>query len=101
MVCCRSLSDGAPIFAQDSGMVGHLASLLVAVPLLWAGLFTVAGLSWLQPGSTGVVGLKEMYRSAGFVKAIRCTQGVLAIVVLAVSVYRTLHHDFIIPISRQ
>jgi hypothetical protein len=65
---------GAPRAAREPGAIGYLASFIVAVPLIWVALFLVAGHSWLRAGSSGKVGLKEMYQSERFVQFMWRTQ---------------------------
>ena len=52
-----------PNVAEQAGIVGHLASVAMAFPLVWVVLFLIAGWSWQRGGGGGRVGLKEMYSS--------------------------------------
>lgn len=76
-----------PVIAQEPGIIGWFAALMFSVPLVFAGLMLIATFSQMRAGSTGRVGLKEMYRSDRFVTLfwrVECSLMLASVVVLIV-----------------
>lgn len=84
-----------PVLAQRPDLIGRLAANAFVVPLIWAVLFSIAGLSSMGAGNKGKVGLKEMYKSERFVKFVWRTQGTLAVLTFAGIIFLGRHPDLL------
>lgn len=93
LVCLMAV----PVLAQRPDLIGYLAARAFAFPLLWAGLFLTAGLSWQRAGAAGRVGLKEMYESERFVSLVWRTECSLTLLTFSALFLLARHPDFLLP----
>jgi hypothetical protein len=88
-----------PVLAQRPDLIGRLGLLVVlAVPLIWAVLFLVAGLSRMETGNRERVHLKEMYESDRFVRLVWRTQLTFAVLTFIGIMLPALHPDFLVKL---
>jgi hypothetical protein len=84
-----------PILQAEGGLTGRIAALLLALPLLYGGAFTLASFSSMRAGSTSKVGLTDMYHSDQFVALLWRTKIGLAVATLGIMIALARHPEIL------